>query len=321
MLNRVASLLFFLNLTGALLGQDLVFTGTTEGILPHNPAFAGLEGGQVVRISYTSVYPASGFGLGSYFAQWSGNFDGLHGGISAWALGNQLGDVYGQMSGGAGYAYHFRIARNLFASSGLAISVINTAVRGGKIIFQDQINPVYGPIGQSADQFAGLSRSVVNVSAGGVLYNDIFFVSWAADYLNKPDLTGSKNPDHRLKRTLYGYTSYRYSPSFINMVIVPALSSALSKDDYNFVQTVSLESGDFSINGGLNVGKDRHTAVQGGFGFRSESIGFSYCYRLNTGVKKGYSLPLTAFHSAGIAIRLYNVDKRNNRQTINFPKL
>lgn len=175
-------------------GQDPQFSQFYAAPLYNNPAFAGSIHGGRLAASYRNQWPALPESFVSYVASYDQYMHNAKSGIGAILMMDQAGTAgLRSFTLNGLYSYEIRINRNLTAKAGMSMGIGNRFVNEEAFLFRDQID-VTGDITQqtrsvAAQQAAQQQQLYFDIGAGGLLYNDRFWIGAAALHINEPNQT------------------------------------------------------------------------------------------------------------------------------------
>jgi type IX secretion system PorP/SprF family membrane protein len=175
--------------------QDPVFTQFYAAPLQLNPAFAGNAGTPFIAINYRSQWA----GFNNAFTTSSVSYDqGVRGhknalGISV--LSDDAGNgIYKKSTAAIHYSYKVNLTQDIIAKIGVSGGAMQTRLDWDKLIFYDQLDPVYGatlPNGtrNPTQETRPLeqNRTLLDISTGFLVYTAGYHVGLSAKHLNTPD--------------------------------------------------------------------------------------------------------------------------------------
>jgi len=300
--------------------QEVSYGPGYQTIMLTNPAFAGTEGEGTLRLSYLDFYPGRNFNLHSFFASFDSFFPSLHGGATAFLSDDYLGGAVNDTRGGMAYSYHLQADRNLFIDAGLSASFFHRGFDAGRMIFPDQIDPLGGISGPTAELLNMKGRTVFDAGAGLLMIAGRYTAAVAVNHLTNPDISGSGSAEQRIGRELVIHMSGIFS---LNTGKHTGLRP-LVYGDFKTNRTVAGAGGSFeapiiSANAIVLWNRAGDLDLQTGIFLHLGNISFFYNYCFNISSTNSL-LPASLVHNAGIVFSLHNVDKRKIIKTINFPK-
>lgn len=157
---QIKALLFVLLLSKFVIGQDPNFSQFYNNPLYYNPALSGINSGLNINTQYRVLWPR----INSDFRTFNFTIDveeiNVSGGLgiiaSSWNEGN--GFIKSTKFGGT-YSYRFIvIPRQFIIQTGFEASYIEKGVDYSKLVFSDQLDPVYGNVNPSSFQTSGFEK-------------------------------------------------------------------------------------------------------------------------------------------------------------------
>lgn len=286
-----------------------------------NPAFSGVAGDGQLSLTYYNFYPGKGFNLNSFFMSYDSYVPVLHGGTGFYLSNDLLGGIIRDLKAGIGYAYHLKVDKDFFINAGLTASVINRGLNRGQIILPDQIDPLGGPILQSAEVLSGLNHTVIDIGVGFLVSVKNISGGISLNHFAEPDISGTRNDEFRLKRKY----AIQLLGTFNNdknekLTIMPVASFEIQGDHYSGALGSALRYNLISINSVFFADKEMNINLQTGFSLLTGKFVLYYNYKFNLVSTRG-QFPFSLLHQAGVMISLNIVDKRKIIKTINFPEL
>ncbi|NND06353.1 MAG: type IX secretion system membrane protein PorP/SprF [Saprospiraceae bacterium] len=184
-----------LSLQGSLYAQDPVFSQFYAAPLNLNPAFTGnTEGGQVA-LNYRNQWPGISQAYVTYAASYDQFFPWINSGFGLAVLADNAGNgLYKTINAQLSYAYKARFNGDLQMRMGIQAGLINSRIDWSQLVFLDQLDPEFGLSSPGGIPFpsdevppaVGSSVSVLDVSAGLLLYNRNYYVGISLKHLNEP---------------------------------------------------------------------------------------------------------------------------------------
>ena len=311
----------------ALKGQDPVFSQFYNAPIQLNPGLVGLSTNAQVAVNYRNQWPSWPQVYTTYSASYDQFFESLNSGFGVQVLADDAGDgiLKTQKLSGV-YAYQIRLQPTLRARIGLEVGIISSRLDWDKLIFFDQLVPgsVEGTPGGGIlptrevipDR---LNNMVLNMSMGGLLYSDKYYIGISLKHLNNPDNTFRSEQDNTysglptrliihggMQIDLDGYNKEGFG-SFIAPSILFTRQAGLSQ--LNAGALYNREN----VFGGLWV---RHTgsnldAAIVSVGMRTDWIKVSYSFDLT--ISDAYVTRTAGSHEIGILINVGGREKQRSR--------
>jgi type IX secretion system PorP/SprF family membrane protein len=295
---RFILLLGFLILRGIdVFAQDPVFSQFFASPLQLNPAFAGNAYAPFIALNYRMQFPAfngTGAAYSTFAASYDQHFSGLNSGIGISVMADDAGQgIYKKTYTNVDYSYKVSINQNLTTRIGVEVGFIQSNLDFSKLVFYDQISETDGTLRPTSEvPLAENSRTIFDMSMGGVIYGSGFHAGFTAKHLATPN-EGFINANQNLRIGLPtrwiihgGYEivlkkATRYAPA---NYITPLLMHVRQGD---FNQTVVGASGGFGyITAGLmyrHSGPSPESLITM-IGFKQDyfKIGYSYDYSIGS---------------------------------------
>ncbi len=192
---------------GALQAQDPHFSQFYANPLYYNPAFAGTatDGKGRIILNYRNQWPSLPAGYVTYSASFDQYIDQIGGGLGVQLLYDKAGDAnvtFQQAS--LMYAYYLPLNPEMGMLLGVKASVFQRSIDYEKLLFGDQIHPVYGFIYETQEALP--CRCVYRDSLkpdfeGGLLfYSSRYYFGASVSHIAKPVFAFSGNSTARLPR-------------------------------------------------------------------------------------------------------------------------
>ena len=197
--------------------QDPQFSQFYAAPLYLNPAFAGSTQQARAGVNYRNQWPS----LEANFVTLSAYFDMFiedkNSGVGLLLMRDREGQRgFSSTSVALQYAYQLYINEWLTFRPGLQAAFFNRNVNFSDLTFGDQFNPLTGELeNPSAETFGGLSKSFVDISAGGIFYTKNAWLGVAAHHLNTPNQAfddGSDPNELPRKLSLHGGVKLLFTP-------------------------------------------------------------------------------------------------------------
>lgn len=190
--------LLFLLLTGwaaIACAQDPVFSQFYAAPLHVNPAFTGATFAPRITLNYRNQYPGFPNAYITYSAAYEQPIENLNSGFGLLLMTDAAGDgIYKTNRFSATYGYRLQASDDFFVKFGVEAGLIQTILDWDRLVFGDQLDPIYGPVDGSGNpngteelQPEQLNSTVFDVSAGMLAYGGPFYLGLSAKHLNTPD--------------------------------------------------------------------------------------------------------------------------------------
>ena len=313
--------IFVIVIPSSCFGQETDPGPGFQMIMMNNPAFAGVEGDGVLRLSYLNLYPGYNYNLHSVYLSYDSYFPALHGGAGFYISDDYLGGIVNDLRGGLSYTYFLQAGKDLFINAGLSASIYHRGFNFNKAVLPDQIDPLGGVSVPSAEFLINSGKTVFDIGAGFLFITGNIFGGFSINHLAEPDLSETGLPNERLKRKLLLHLCADLSLNKTKSLKVRPLSYLVVQGHYLAAGSGAvLESNYLSISAIMLGDNGKNMNIQTGFSFDSGKVSIFYNYRFNV-ISGNKSMPFSLLHHTGLAFSLNNVDKRNLSKTINLPIL
>ncbi|HRW75912.1 MAG: type IX secretion system membrane protein PorP/SprF [Saprospiraceae bacterium] len=176
-------------------GQDPVFSQYYSAPLQTNPAFAGNTNLPRIGVHYRNQWPNLPNAYATYMVTYDQFVPMLNSGFGITAMGDIAGDgIYKTVSISGLYSYRVEFAEDVYAKIGIEGSYLQRSLDWNRLVFYDQLDPVYGPNDPSGNpnptgegQPEDLVRGNLDVSAGLLVYSRMFYAGFSMNHLTTPD--------------------------------------------------------------------------------------------------------------------------------------
>ncbi|MFM2267885.1 MAG: hypothetical protein RL757_1326 [Bacteroidota bacterium] len=173
--------------------QDPVFSQFFAAPLQLNPAFAGNAQAPFIALNYRVQWPSFGAdteqpGYNTSSASYDQFIDNLNSGIGFTVMTDNQADIVKRTTAALHYAYRVKLNDYLTAKIGLQVGVFQSSLNWDKFIFQDQIDPLRGPVLRTAEERPlQLAQTKFDVGSGVMLYGETFHVGLNLSHLTTPN--------------------------------------------------------------------------------------------------------------------------------------
>jgi len=183
---RISLISCFLIASTWLLAQEPQYSQFYVAPMYLNPAFAGNTTGVRAAAIYRNQWPSLPGTFQSFSASVDINAEDLNSGIGAFVHRDVAGSGgLSYTNVGIAYSYTIRFSRFLAFRPALSISYSQRGIDPTKLKFGDQLLSGSG-LGVQTNLVAE-NVSYMDMSTGGVLFGDRFFVGYAAFHINRPN--------------------------------------------------------------------------------------------------------------------------------------
>lgn len=304
-----------------LAGQESAYGPGYQSAMTGNPGITGSEGDGMLRLSYVNLYPGNAYNLHAATVSYDGYFPSLHGGAGFYVSNNYLGGIINDLKSGVSYSYFFRAGKDLWFSAGLSASLWHRAYSMGGVVLPDQIDPLRGSVLPSGESLAPEGRTIFDLGTGFVFYSGKLHGGAAVNHLAEPDLSLNDLEEGKLRRRLFIHLAADLgNGSSGKLTLQPLGIFEMQKGRLSGGAGTALTMSHISVSSLVLCDNGSNFDIQAGLRVAAGIVDLFYNYRFN--IFSGEDLlPFTLQHHTGVALRLYNVDKRKTIKTIKFPIL
>lgn len=123
---------------------------------------------------------------------------------------------------GAQYSYQFAVSKKLIFRPGLQLSYVSKKIDYNKLTFGSQYNNDGYIGGSNQENFARSSVAYADVSSGGLLYSDRYWIGVSAHHMNQPNQS-FYNQESRLpaKYSFFGGFKWSFTPEWRKRYVNP----------------------------------------------------------------------------------------------------
>ena len=213
--------LLMLLLHAAVTAQDPQFSQFYAAPLYLNPAFAGSTNQARAGINYRNQWPAIDANFTTMSAYFDYFIEDKRSGVGA-LLTRDVEGLAGLQSVSLSllYSYELEITKQLGFRPGFGAALYNRSVNFDKLTFGDQFNQTTGEfIDQpSAENLrTGMTRTFVDLSAGGLFYTKKAWLGFSAFHLNRPNqsIAGDGKSLLPIKLSVHGGFKFFLKPGVV----------------------------------------------------------------------------------------------------------
>ncbi|HVD96846.1 MAG TPA: type IX secretion system membrane protein PorP/SprF [Cytophagaceae bacterium] len=216
--------LFLLQLTGIILqAQDPQFSQFYANSLYLSPAFAGAQ--QNTRGIFTARYqwPALDASFFTYTASFDHYFDQYHSGVGV-IFNSDLATAANLRTTEAGiqYAFQANLSKKLVFRPGLQISYVARNIDYSKLTFGAQYTDDGFVGGSSNETLLKNHVSYADISSGGLLYSEKFWLGFSANHMNTPNQSFyGQQSNLPAKFSFFGGMKFSFTPAWRKRYINP----------------------------------------------------------------------------------------------------
>lgn len=307
----ITSCVFF-----ALQSQDYIYSQFYNAPLQLNPAFAGNTTAAHFNLNYRVQWPSLNTSYKTYSVSYDQFIRKFNSGVGLWMSNDNQGDgIITSIDVKGIYSYKMQFQSGYQLKIGIEAGMKQSRLDWNKLIFYDQIDRRDGPnpggstIPSADVQPDNLSRAVLDVATGILLYNPKYYIGLTAKHLTSPYIGfGTENISERkgipLLLSLHaGYQivldegNKRIKPSFISPNVLFAKQGSLNQ--INFGTYLQIQS----VFGGIWM---RHTfgnidALIFSFGVDAGNFKIAYSFDLTS---SSLGLSTGGSHELGLSMRI-----------------
>lgn len=182
-------IILIVTLTGALKAQDMQYSQFYAAPLYINPAFTGSTIEHRFVMNYRHQWPNIPGAFESYHASYDLNVSDINSGFGL-ILNREEAGSFGLTTNQAAlsYAYRFQVQRKLYIQAGLKMGYSFRGIDYGKLTFNDQLES-NSALTADEDAFSNETISYPDISAGGLVYGEMYWAGFSINHLNRPNQT------------------------------------------------------------------------------------------------------------------------------------
>lgn len=197
--------------------QDPVLSQFYSSPLLLNPAFAGNTNAPRFALNYRNQWPGLAQAYRTYAISYDQFFEDYNSGVGISVLTDDAGHgLYKTTKFGAVYSYRLQIGKSTYIKTGMELAGVVAGVGWDKLIFPDQIDPLYGDVTQGGSPIPSqdlrpdqTSKLYLDMAMGTMIYSPYFYGGISVNHLNNPDIRFIKTTDNTsnalpLRLTLHG---------------------------------------------------------------------------------------------------------------------
>jgi type IX secretion system PorP/SprF family membrane protein len=168
--------------------QDPQFSQFYANPLYLNPAFAGTGKCPRVNMNYRNQWPGLTGTFVTHSASYDQHVDAISGGVGLIVTNDKAGEGTLNTTTASGiYSYQLPINRNTSLKVGAQATYMQKRVDWEKLTFGDMIDPRRGFIYGTNETPIREAVNVVDFSAGGLLFSQVYYVGAAIHHLTEPN--------------------------------------------------------------------------------------------------------------------------------------
>ncbi|MEL7122818.1 MAG: type IX secretion system membrane protein PorP/SprF [Bacteroidota bacterium] len=175
--------------------QDVTFSQFYAAPLHINPAFAGVTAGPRITLNYRNQWPSWPNAFQTYAATYEHPAEELNSGFGVIVLQDNAGDgIYQTLNLSGVYSYQAKVREDFYIKFGLQAGIIQTQVDWQRLVFEDQLDPIFGRVGVDGESIpteeippGSLTQTDIDFSTGILIYGGNFYGGVALKHINRPD--------------------------------------------------------------------------------------------------------------------------------------
>jgi type IX secretion system PorP/SprF family membrane protein len=179
--------------------QDVHFSQYYANPVYLNPALAGTNICPRVVTNFRQQWPALGGKYTSYSASFDQYFDKIHGGIGVIFLGDHAAETGHITTNAVSVIYSFRARLTRDNKAALLVALQGTCqmkhLDFNKLTFEDMIDPKYGFVYHTQENFPTFTKVIADFSAGIAFYSEHYFGGIAVNHFTQPRESFYDNKD------------------------------------------------------------------------------------------------------------------------------
>lgn len=192
---NIAIVIFFLK-NFSTFAQDPVLSQFYSSPLLLNPAFAGNTNSPRFALNYRNQWPLISQAYRTYAVSYDQFFSDFNSGLGASILTDDAGNgLYRTSKFAAIYSYRLKVGKNTFIKTGMELGGVIASVGWDKLIFPDQLDPLYGEVGPGGSPIPSqelrpdkTSNAYLDLAMGTMIYSPYFYGGVSINHLNNPDV-------------------------------------------------------------------------------------------------------------------------------------
>jgi len=174
--------------------QDFQTSQISGAGIYHNPALTGAFRAPTFNTLYRNQWPGIDGKYVAFYGAVDAYIEKIKGGLGLFYSNDVAGSgTLRNQYLGLSYAYQANLNDKTKLCFGLSISGIKGNLDWSKLNFGDQIDPRYGFVYQTSEQFGVPVRYNFNINSGLALVNDRYLLSYGANHINTPNVSFLKD--------------------------------------------------------------------------------------------------------------------------------
>lgn len=187
--NKIIILFWILLWTGCAFGQDVSFSQFYSNPLYLNPAFSGAAEVPRAALQYRNQWQGFENAFTTYSAALDMPVKKLRGGIGLNVLNDaQANNMMNSIQINLSYSVHIQLSENYKLRGGIQTGINQNSLKTDQLIFNDNLDPIYGEHGTSNElqYLTDPSFTFVDFSTGVLIYSKRMFYGIALHHITEP---------------------------------------------------------------------------------------------------------------------------------------
>tara|TARA_R110002096_G_scaffold169779_4_gene341552 strand:- start:10274 stop:11293 length:1020 start_codon:yes stop_codon:yes gene_type:complete len=232
-LRNTLFVLFFILSVFTALAQDTRFSQFYAAPIHSNPGFTGATIEHRFVMNYRNQWPSIPGGFQAFHATYEYNASDLNSGFGL-IMGREDAGSFGLTTTTVAfsYAYRIRINRNTYLMPGLKFGYASRGIDFSKLVFNDQLESNNSTT-LDVDAFQEDNVNYLDISFGGLLYSENYWVGASLNHVNEPNQTflGDGEVSALPKKfTLQAGYKFKLAGSLINRMNAKDITVAMHYD-------------------------------------------------------------------------------------------
>jgi type IX secretion system PorP/SprF family membrane protein len=230
LMKRLIVFLIFLLSCISLQAQDPQYSQFYANSLYLSPAFAGAE--QNTRAFCVSRYqwPSLDASFLTYTASSDHYFDKYNSGVGI-IVNSDVATAANLRTTEAGimYAYQAQLSKKIVFRPALQISYVSRTIDYGKLTFGAQYNDNGFAGGSTNENLTNNKKSYADISSGGLIYSEKFWLGFSADHMNRPNQSFiNEESNLPTKISVFAGMKFLFTPAWRKRYINPDEEKSIS---------------------------------------------------------------------------------------------
>jgi len=319
--------ILFLNIS-LIYAQDPVLSQFYSSPLLLNPAFAGNTNSPRFAINYRNQWPLISQAYRTYAISYDQFFNDFNSGIGASILTDDSGHGLYKTTKFAGvYSYRLKIGKSTYIKTGLELGGVIASVGWDKLIFPDQLDPLFGEVGPGGSPIPSndirpdkTNRTYLDLAIGTMIYSPYFYGGISLNHINNPDVRFVKVNDGTssglpIRMTLHAGSQISIldaKPGKTNIFISPNILYTQQNNFRELLGGAYIGLGSFFTGGWLRMTPSNIDAVIFNVGVRVNNMKISYSFDATL---SSLTMRSGGAHEIGI---VFNLDDQKIKKSLDY---